>query len=93
MNKLLVTYDLCGQNKNYDGLIMRLRLFYRCLKINKSSWLIVTRLSCNEVVKELSKHIDHNDMLFVAKCSNEASWTKAESQSSEIKKVLESYDR
>ena len=92
MNKIIVTYDLCGKNKNYDDLINRLDQFPTCLKINKSSWLIKTSFSCVGVRDELKKLIDGDDMLFVAKLSGEAAWTKAESSTLEIKKALETND-
>lgn len=92
MNKIIVTYDLCGEGKNYDGLIDRLKQYPTHLKINKSSWLIKTIYSCAEVRNELMKQIDGDDMLFVAKLAGEAAWTKAESNNSDIKKALESND-
>ena len=92
MNKLIVTYDLCGRNKNYDGLLDRLENFPTHLKIIKSSWVSRTIYSCAKVRDELQKQIDSDDMLFVAKLTGEAAWTKTESNSSEIKKALESND-
>ena len=92
MNKIIVTYDLCGVNKNYDGLIKRLERFPTGLKINKSSWLIKSNYSCVEVRDELNKFIDSDDMLFVAKLTGESAWMKTDSSSSEIKKALESND-
>lgn len=90
MNKLIVAYDLCGENKNYDGLIKRIEQFPAHLKINKSTWLIKTSYSCVTVRDELIKQIDNNDMLFVAKLTGESAWTKTEEGASEIKKALES---
>lgn len=90
MNKIIITYDLCGNNKNYDGLIKRIEQFPVHIKINKSSWIIKTTYSCVTVRDELNKQIDGNDMLFVAKLTGESAWTKAEEDSSKIKKALES---
>ena len=92
MNKIIVTYDLCGANKNYDGLIGRLERFPKYLKLNKSSWLIKTRKSSAEVRDELRNYIDSNDMLFVANLTGESAWTNAESSTSEIKKILTEID-
>ena len=90
MNKLIITYDLCGGNKNYDGLIKRIEQYPVHLKINKSSWIIKTKYSCSDVRDQLNKQIDSDDMLFVAKLTGEAAWTKAEASNYEIKKTLES---
>lgn len=92
MNKIMLAYDLCGEDKNYDGLIKRINQYPVHLKINKSTWLIKTCYSCSEVRDELQKLTDNNDMLFVAKLTGEAAWTKVESNSSLIKKELESDD-
>ena len=92
MNKIIVTYDLCGYNKNYDGLIKRLEQYPVHLKINKSSWLIKTHYSYTDVRDELAKILDNNDMLFIAVLTGDAAWTNTESYSSEIKKALESND-
>lgn len=89
MNKIIVTYDLCGNNKNYDGLIKRLEKFPSKLKLNKSSWLIETKFNCIEVRDILLKEIDSNDLLFVAKLSGEAAWHNSISNSSDIKTLLE----
>ena len=90
MNKLIITYDLCGDGKNYDGLIKKIEQYPVHLKINKSSWIVKTPYSCSQVRDELSMQIDHDDMLFVAKLTGVAAWTKAETDNFKIKNALES---
>lgn len=90
MNKIIITYDLCGANKNYDDLIARIKKYPTSLKLNKSSWLIKTIYNCVQVRDELKKYIDQDDMLFVALLNGEAAWTKTESISTSIKSALES---
>lgn len=90
MNKLIVTYDLCGVNKNYDELINRIKQFPDCVKINKSTWVIKTTYDSENARDELKKYIDLDDYLFVAKLTGESAWNKTESLSSKVKKLLES---
>ena len=84
MNKIIVVYDLCGDDKNYDGLIRRLKTFPKCIKINKSSWLINTTYNCEKVRDELKTYIDGNDSLFVAALTGEAAWYNVESSNDNV---------
>ena len=88
MNKIIVTYDLCGFDKDYNGLITRLKEYPVCLKLNKSSWLINTSFECAEVRDQLLKHLDSDDSLFVAELTGTAAWKKVESNSDDVKKAL-----
>ena len=88
MNSILVSYDLRGQNKNYDELIERLNDYPVCLKINKSTWLINTSFDCTNVRNELMSFMDSDDSLFVAKLAGSAAWLNADSGTEDIKKAL-----
>lgn len=86
--KYLVVYDLRGLNKNYDGLIKRIEEFPTSLKINNSSWLIVTSFSAVDVRDILKEYIDSDDSLFVGKLTGEAAWYNADSKPDDIKNAL-----
>ena len=87
-NKYLVVYDLRGSNKNYDGLIERIEEFPTSLKINNSSWLVVTSFSAVDVRDTLETYIDNDDSLFVGALSGEAAWYNADSKATDIKNAL-----
>ena len=88
MNKIMVTYDLCGSNKNYSDLIDCLNGYPVCVKINKSSWLINTACDCVTVRDQLCKFIDKDDYLFVAKLTGEAAWHNVEDGHDKVKSAL-----
>lgn len=88
MNKIIVTYDLRGVDKNYDELLTRLNAFPVCLKLNNSSYLINTGCEASVVRDELVQFIDSNDSIFVAELTGTAAWRNADSDSEDIKKAL-----
>lgn len=63
--KYLVTYDLNKSGQNYDGLITAIKK-YPYYKPMLSTWFIKSSSSADAISKDLQRHIDSNDRLFVS---------------------------
>lgn len=62
---LLITYDLQKPHQDYANLIKAIEGYGNYAHILKSTWLIRTTKSAQQVYEELSPFLDTNDFIFV----------------------------
>ena len=87
MSVFVLTYDLKAPHKDYNNLYEALKKYTYCHGV-ESVWLIDSQKSASEIRDDLNKHIDNNDVLFVAKLSGNwasmryscAEWLKSSSR-------------
>lgn len=77
MKSLIISYDLCGSEKNYTNLIERIKSYEIWAHITESTWFIKTDSSCIAVHNHLYGAMDRNDRLFVAELARNAAWENA----------------
>ncbi len=70
----IISYDLKGAGRNYEGLYDAIKAYGTWAHINESLWAVVTSNSAVQVRADILKHIDGNDSLFVIKSGLEAAW-------------------
>ena len=73
-NSKIITYDLCKNGKNYEGLSEYLSSYSICANITESTWFVSTNKSCTTICEEISKIIDSDDRIFVAELNGNAAW-------------------
>lgn len=75
MKSYMIGYDLNKSDKDYDGLIKKIKeisgTWWHHLD---STWIIKTTKSAEEIRNLLSPYIDNNDELLVAHLSGEGAW-------------------
>lgn len=92
MNKpLIITYDLCGEGKDYDSLIDAIKNYPLWFRITESFWLIFTSDSCISVRDNLASYMDSDDRLFVALLEGSSAWKNTRCTSSKLKAALDEY--
>lgn len=69
MTKYVISYDLNKADKNYDGLISKIKT-YNNIKAIKSMWFIKTNDSSESIYNKLKLEIDNNDYLFIGEINN-----------------------
>lgn len=74
MKTLIVSYDLHKPEKNYEGLIQKIRSYGKWAKLGGSAYLIITSQTVTQVRDNLSALIDADDSLFVGTCPVPAAW-------------------
>lgn len=84
----IVTYDLCGENKDYKDLIAAIKSYSKWAKVTESSWVIVTDSTCVQIRENLKKFMDSDDRIFVASLTGEAAWTRVICDSDSLKDRL-----
>ena len=62
--KYMISYDLEGQGKDYEGLIGELRRL-GAKKIMASQWVLTSDLSADELLRRFLRFIDPNDRLLI----------------------------
>ena len=67
MKKYMITYDLNTPGKNYDNVIDAIKAASNGTWCSfwRSSFLICSKLTANEIFSVLEPHIDSNDSLFI----------------------------
>ncbi len=73
---MLISYDLCGVNKNYEALYNTIRSFPKWVRLTESAWVIDTSKTCLEVANMLIANTDDDDRVFVGELSGQAAWRK-----------------
>jgi len=72
--KYLVTYDLNKTGQDYDGLYKAIKS-YPYVHPMQSVWFIKTAQSASQISKNLMRHIDNNDSLFICEVTqNRDGW-------------------
>ena len=74
MNRILISYDLRGYERNYQGLYRRLARCGPSIKVTESTWVIATRYTPERICRFLSNALDENDTLFVCGMGRWAAW-------------------
>lgn len=74
-NSKIISYDLCGKNKNYSDLIEAIKEYRGWCKILESCWIVPVDVSCNDIRDNLSKYLDSDDRLFVGELTGASAWT------------------
>lgn len=73
---MLISYDLCGVNRNYEVLYNTIRSFPKWVRLTESAWIISTSKTCLEVANMLIANTDDDDKVFVGELSGQAAWRK-----------------
>lgn len=88
MEPKIIEYDLCGDEKNYQDLFDLIKKFPYCAQVTKSTWIVKTQLSCEQLRDKLLTVMDEDDRIFVAELNGNAAWSKLLSTHEAIKKGL-----
>lgn len=92
MNKpIIITYDLCGEDKDYDSLISAIKKYDSWYRVTESTWIIFTSSKCLDVRDTLKEYLDSDDRLFVAELAGTAAWSNIRCKSDKLKTDLEEY--
>ena len=73
-NILIITYDLAAPDRNYEGLLKKIKSYGTWAKICESSYLIKTDKVPEKVRDHLLDYIDEDDKLFVGTLIAPAAW-------------------
>lgn len=73
-NILIITYDLSAPDRNYEGILKKIKSYGTWAKISESSYLIKTDKTPESVRDQLLKTIDEDDKLFVGTLVAPAAW-------------------
>lgn len=74
MTTYIITYDLKAPGRNYEPLYEAIRGYGTRCKLTESTWAVVTNQSATDVHNNLAKHVDSNDVLFVARVGAPGAW-------------------
>ncbi|MCY6372588.1 hypothetical protein [Clostridium ganghwense] len=85
----IVTYDLCGDKKDYQDLIVAIES-YPNTKITESCWFLVTNDSPVEIRDNLSQYLDTDDRIFVGSLDVSAAWKNIIGNNTFIKTNIQS---
>lgn len=88
MASYIVTYDLCGRDKDYSTLIENIKKYSCWAHITESTWFIKTSQSAKVIIDNLKKNMDENDRLFVAELTGVAAWYNVKCSSEYLKNNL-----
>lgn len=88
MKPKIIEYDLCGDEKNYQNLFDLIKKFHYYAQVTKSTWIVKTDLSCEDVRNKLMSVLNKDDRLFVATLTGGAAWHKLLSSNDSIKEIL-----
>lgn len=72
MPTYLVVYDLRKQGKDYETLFTAMKALGSCWHCLDSAWLITSKFSPFQIRDYLTKYMDGNDLLIVAKITGNA---------------------
>ena len=62
----IISYDLCGKDKDYETLISNIESYSTHFKITESCWIVFTDKSFNSFGTDLVKDLDDDDRIFIA---------------------------
>lgn len=73
---LLISYDLNRPGQDYQDLIAAIKAYGNWAHVLKSTWLIRTTQTADQVSTDLRKHMDPNDNLLVIEVNpkNKQGW-------------------
>ena len=74
MKAYIVSYDLCGNGKDYSSLISNIKKFAKWAHITESTWFIKTNYSATDVRNYLNSCMDKDDRVFVSELGKTAAW-------------------
>jgi hypothetical protein len=79
MTAYLVTYDLNKQGKDYSGLIAELQRSPKWWKRLKSTFIILTNETPQQIWDRIKSHVDSDDyVLIIQCCDNVQGWLPKE---------------
>ncbi len=93
MNSIIVEYDLCNPDSDYEELISVIESFPISEPITKSTWFIKTNKTYRDVIEYLMPYTNSGDRLFVAELSGAAAWINVIGSSEEIKKHIQNQNK
>ena len=73
-NSKIITYDLCKEGRNYDGLYAYIKSFPKWAKITESTWFVSSDETCVRIRDKILTIVDSNDRVFVAELTGTAAW-------------------
>lgn len=75
MPTYIVSYDLRSPGEDYDCLIEYLKTLTRWWHNLGSTWVVVTRMTAEELHDEIKKHADSNDKVLVVESAGAGAWS------------------
>ena len=75
MKCYIISYDLDGEDPNYEELKEKIKSYDQCCSITQSTWGICTNMGLNDVFQQLSEILNEDDKLFVSESVDNAIWT------------------
>lgn len=88
MSSKIITYDLCGDTKDYNELYEYLMSFKSYVHINESVWMVTTNKNNGMIYDELITLLDSNDRVFVAELTGDIAWNNAICADDALKSTL-----
>jgi hypothetical protein len=83
MTVYTISYDLSSPGHDYSILVEHIKGLGAWWHYLDSTWIVDTEMSAAEIRDRLSRYIDANDELLVAKLAGEAAWTGFDKKSSD----------
>ncbi len=87
MSSYIISYDLMAPGKNYSSLFEAISS-YTNVKILESCYIIKSSSDETAIRSYLTKYMDSNDRLFIAKLHGTGAWTNALSSNDSIKSII-----
>lgn len=84
----LITYDLVGPKRDYDGLIAAIKKYGTWAHITESNWAVVSESKAKDIRSNLKQYLNENDRIFVVKSATEAAWSNVICRNEWLKKHL-----
>lgn len=88
MKTFIIAYDLLSDVKDYNSLINEIESYPNHYKVNKSTWLLKTSYSRDQIFNSLRSKMDSNDSLFVSELTLNAMWINVEEGDTELKQAF-----
>lgn len=71
MPKYLISYDICGQPKNYNDVESVIKLADKYVKVLETTWIVWAPGGAETMVNTIKSKLNRDDRLIVARLSDE----------------------
>lgn len=88
MSCYLISYDLSGEDADYDGLIAAIKEYGTWAHITESFWAIVTDTNAKDVRANLTQYLSSGSRILVVKSGTESAWSNVICKNEWLKKHL-----
>ena len=88
MSSFVISYDLLGNDGDYESLISKIKTYTGWAKITESFWHIKSSKSCVDIRTDLKAEMSNGDRLFIAELTGNAAWSNIVCNSDKLKKLI-----